>query len=213
MVTAVADSTGVSGSTVGATNAIKAQEDRFLKLLVAQMKNQDPLNPLDNAQVTSQMAQLSTVTGIEKLNATLAAFTKSQSFDAVGMIGHYVVVPGSALALSGGVGTAGVELPADADSVKVSIYDEDKKLVRQLDLGAQEAGPLMFAWDGRNDAGTALADGVFSFAVTATAEGKSVSPVGLTVGLVKSVLMDASGAALSVQDVGEVDLGDIRQVL
>lgn len=211
MVAAVSGSAGVSGAS--STSAVKAQEDRFLKLLVAQMKNQDPLNPLDNAQVTSQMAQLSTVTGIEKLNETLAAFTKSQSFDAVGMIGHYVVAPGSAIALGNGVGTAGIELPADADSVKVNVYDADKKLVRQLDLGAQDAGPLMFAWDGKNDAGTTLADGVFSFGVTATAEGKTVSPVSLSVGLVKSVLMDAGGASLSVKDVGEIGLGDIRQVL
>ena len=72
MVTAVTGSTSTSSTT--STTSVQAQQDRFLKLLVTQMKNQDPLNPMDNAEITSQMAQLSTVTGIEKLNETLAAF-------------------------------------------------------------------------------------------------------------------------------------------
>src|SRR5512147_1078567 len=82
-----------------APSTAASTEDRFLKLLVSQLKNQDPLNPLDNAQVTSQMAQLSTVTGIDKLNATLQALSSSmiasQSMQAASMIGHVVMVPGN----------------------------------------------------------------------------------------------------------------------
>ena len=84
----------------GARNTTKttaeAAQDRFMKLLVTQMKNQDPLNPLDNAQVTSQLAQLSTVTGIDKLNATLETMMSnaqnSQSLQASNLIGHAVLV-------------------------------------------------------------------------------------------------------------------------
>src|SRR3990167_8514165 len=76
------------------TNATSDAQDRFLKLLVAQLKNQDPLNPMDNAQITTQMAQISTVSGIDKLNSTLqsmaAAFNAGQSLQATAMIGHGV---------------------------------------------------------------------------------------------------------------------------
>ena len=89
-------------------------QDRFLKLLVTQMKNQDPLNPMDNAQVTSQMAQLSTVSGIDKVNSTLKALTDSmsagQALSATGMIGHGALVPGSSLELKNGKAVAGLDL-------------------------------------------------------------------------------------------------------
>src|SRR3990167_8083696 len=87
-----------AGAAATASTAADTQ-DRFLKLLVTQMKNQDPLNPMDNAQVTSQMAQLSTVTGIDKLNVTLQALSdsmaSSQSLQAASMIGYGVLVPGN----------------------------------------------------------------------------------------------------------------------
>ena len=87
-------------------------QDRFLKLLVTQMKNQDPLNPLDNAQVTTQLAQISTVNGVERLNATIQAiadsFTAGQSLQAAGMIGREVLVPGSTLQLTAGAARFGI---------------------------------------------------------------------------------------------------------
>ena len=102
-------------STAANSNSVANTQDRFLKLLVTQMKNQDPLNPMDNAQVTSQMAQLSTVSGIDKLNTTLQALsssmTASQSLQAATMIGHGVLTPGSSLDLLNGVAIGGVQLP------------------------------------------------------------------------------------------------------
>ena len=94
----------VNGSSAAKASSTEASQDRFMKLLVTQMKNQDPLNPLDNAQVTSQLAQLSTVTGIDKLNTTLEAlmgsFQSGQSLQAVNMIGRGVLVPGADVNLS-----------------------------------------------------------------------------------------------------------------
>src|SRR3990172_2141446 len=112
MTVAVAGVTDTAQKTTPATKtAAQEQEDRFLKLLVTQMKNQDPLNPLDNAEVTSQMAQLSTVSGIEKLNTTLQAmsssFASSQSLQAAGMIGRSVLAPGSSLSLQNGAAVGG----------------------------------------------------------------------------------------------------------
>jgi len=118
-------------------------QDRFLKLLVTQMRNQDPLNPLDNAEVTSQMAQLSTVSGIDKLNATLQALSSSmiasQSMQAASMIGHVVMVPGSGIELANGKGTAAVDLTQPADSVSVAISDAAGNVVRICNWAARAA--------------------------------------------------------------------------
>src|SRR5215204_242231 len=121
-VTAAADLINSFNQAGKQTSATAGLQDRFLKLLVTQMKNQDPLNPLDNAQVTTQLAQISTVNGIEKLNATIEAmassFTSGQSLQAATMIGKDVLVPGSTLQLAGS-SVFGVELAQAADQVKV----------------------------------------------------------------------------------------------
>ena len=113
MVTSVQGSTSAASSQATSNaSQIGATEDRFLKLLVTQMKNQDPLNPMDNAEVTSQMAQLSTVTGIDKLNSTVEALSASmlasQSLSAVSMIGHPVLVAGTQIDLLNSQGDAAV---------------------------------------------------------------------------------------------------------
>jgi flagellar basal-body rod modification protein FlgD len=204
---------GTAASSATTKSAVQEQEDRFLKLLVTQMKNQDPLNPLDNAQVTTQMAQLSTVTGIEKLNATLEAFTKAQAFQAVGMIGRYVLAPGDFVELAGGAGLGGFELPSAADKVKVSIYDANGNLVRDMDMGKQDEGVKAFQWDGKTNAGADAPEGSYTFTVAASLSGQSVLATNLAVGKVQSVLMDDVGPALSVQGMGLVDLADVKQIL
>jgi flagellar basal-body rod modification protein FlgD len=112
--TTVQSTTSSTSAASAATVASQtsAIQDRFLKLLVTQMKNQDPLNPMDNAQVTSQMAQLSTVSGIDKLNATVQALSDSmaaaQSLQAASMIGHAALVPGTEIDLLKGKSNAAV---------------------------------------------------------------------------------------------------------
>ena len=212
MVTAVTSSTSSTSSTAS-TTSVQAQQDRFLKLLVTQMKNQDPLNPMDNAEITSQMAQLSTVTGIEKLNETLNAFTKAQAFQSVNMIGHYVLAPGEHMDLASGTALGGVELASAADDVTVKIFDSKGNLVKTLDLDKLDAGVNAFTWDGKNEAGAAAADGSYTFTVTAKLNGEAVNATSLAVGKVQSVLMDDVGPALSVSGMGLVELGDIKQVL
>lgn len=211
MVAAVSSSTSSASPVTGVASS--EQSDRFLKLLVAQMKNQDPLNPLDNAQVTTQMAQISTVTGIEKLNQTLQAFTQVQAFQAVGMVGHSVLVPGNGLTLAGGQAVAGLELPGAVDGIEISILDVDGYPVRTLKLGAHEAGIAMFGWDGRDAAGNPLPDGEYSYRARAVAGGANVDLISLTFGMVDSILMDRSGPSLSVDGVGLVELGQVRQII
>jgi flagellar basal-body rod modification protein FlgD len=211
--------TAASQSTVAASTASVSNEaqDRFLKLLVTQLKNQDPLNPMDNAQITSQMAQISTVSGIDKLNATMqsmaTSFNSAQSLQATAMIGHNVLAPGNVIPLQGGLAVGGVELAAAADAVTVSIRDAAGQLLHKVNLGAQEAGLLSFQWDGATDSGTNAAAGNYSFAVEATSGGKKVGTTALAVGQVNSVTTGKNGVTLNVNELGAIALADVRQVM
>ena len=192
-------------------------QDRFLKLLVTQMKSQDPMNPLDNAQVTSQFAQLSTVSGINKLNDALTAmassYQTSQTLQAASMINHGVLTPGSGIDMAKGSALLGVDLEGAADKVSVTIRDASGKVVRTLEAGAQQAGSQPLTWDGKADDGSALADGHYKFEIAASQGGAKVSATGLQFGLVDSVVTGAKGVKLNVGGMGTVDLANVRQIL
>ncbi len=200
-----------------ASDAGPNTQDRFLKLLVTQMKNQDPLNPMDNAQVTSQMAQLSTVSGIDKVNSTLKALSDSmsagQALSATGMIGHGALVPGSSLELSNGKAIAGLDLSQGAESVKVLIKDGANNIVRTLKLGAQKPGVVPVAWDGLDDAGKELPNGAYKLAAETTAGGKTTPINTLSFGMVAGVAPGSGGTKLDVGKLGMFNLSDIKQVM
>ncbi len=193
-------------------------QNRFMTLLVTQMKNQDPLNPLDNAQVTSQLAQLSTVTGIDKLNQTMQAMVDSmsgaQSLQAANMIGHGVLVPGSGLALAGGKSVYGIELSGPADKVQVTISDGAGNPVRTMDLGAKQAGAFALAWDGATQNGGVAPDGRYQVTVSAVRGGQAVKSQPLAFGDVLSVSTGSSGAKLNLGGgLSPANLADVRQIL
>ncbi|NWG39377.1 MAG: flagellar hook assembly protein FlgD [Hydrogenophilaceae bacterium] len=202
-----------ASSTKGSTQETK---DRFLSMLVAQMRNQDPLNPLDNAQVTSQMAQLSTVEGIENMNRTLQALADSLGVDqlaqAANLIGHSVLVPGNTVNLSDGAGVFGINLENTSDSVQISIFDQSGQLVSTVNTGVLPAGEHLFDWDGLNDAGMAMPDGNYRFEAT-TGSGKNLIAVQtLSSGLVQGVSRGDSGIELNVQGLGRTAYSDVRQI-
>lgn len=215
----------LSPSLLAAMNPIKetaksgaaAAQDRFMTLLVTQMKNQDPLNPMDNAQVTSQLAQLSTVTGIDKMNTTLesliSSFQSNQSLQATNMIGHGVLVPGASVALADGKGVLGVELAEPADKVQVTIRDMAGKLVHTIDIGSMKAGMQQLQWDGATDNGGAAANGQYVFEVTAMRAGEKVDVTKLAFGKVDSVSTGAQGVKLNLPGLGAVNFTDVRQIL
>ena len=199
------------------TSTVAETQDRFLKLLVTQMKNQDPLNPMDNAQVTSQMAQLSTVTGIDKLNVTLQALSNSmaanQSLQAATMIGHGVLVPGEGIDLSNGIAYGGIDLTQSADKINVAIYDQAGALVRNFSLGAQSVGLVNWQWDGRDNSGNSVVEGSYKFEIDAMQAGKKVDATALQFGMVHSVTQDKQGVALGVGQLDGITLSQVRQIL
>lgn len=204
-----------SGSSAKTSTAVDTQ-NRFLKLLVTQMKNQDPLNPMDNAQVTSQMAQLSTVMGIDKLNVTLQALSDSmlpnQSLQAAGMIGRGVLVPGNNVEIVNGTGLGGVELAQSADRIDITIRDIAGAPVRNIQLGAQPAGLVNWQWDGRGDTGVNAVEGSYTFSVNAVQSGAKVDTTALQYGVVNSVMQGKQGVTLSIGQTDGIGLSQVRQI-
>lgn len=205
-----------SGSAASSSSTAKTQ-NTFLTLLVTQMKNQDPMNPMDNAQVTSQMAQLSTVNGIDQLNTTLQALsgsiTTNQSMQAAAMIGHGVLSPGNSLGLANGAGIGGVNLAQSASNVQVAITDTSGNPVTTLNLGAMSAGVQSWQWDGKNSLGVAVPSGSYNFSVTATQGGNKVTATALAYGVVNGVTPGTNGASLNVGASSVVALSQVQQIL
>lgn len=154
MVTAVNNNTStIATSSSKTTNDAASMQDRFLKLLVAQINNQDPLNPMDNAQMTTQMAQINTVSGLQQVNDTLkgmaSQFTAMQVLQAAAIVGHEVLVPGANLTrdpVSGTVGSA-FDLGANASQVKIEILSPVGDVLGTITSGAMTAGRHSFSWD------------------------------------------------------------------
>lgn len=220
MIDATQSATGTtstsSASLLSTQDSQAGSEDRFLKLLVAQMQNQDPLNPMDNAQVTSQMAQINTVSGIEKLNSTLTSllggFNSAQPLQAASLLGRDVLAPGSSMILSNGEAQGGAVLTQSVDNLTVTIKDAAGRVLHTSDLGPQTAGNVRFQWDGTTDSGQAAANGIYQFSVSGLVGGQKVSFDPLTVAQVVSVTPGDKGTTLTLGGVGEYSLSQIKEI-
>jgi flagellar basal-body rod modification protein FlgD len=177
-VSGVTDTTTSSQVSNGATSASE-QSDRFMKLLVAQMQNQDPLNPMDNAQVTTQMAQISTVSGLEKLNTTVTGlnsqFVQLQAMQSAALIGRDVAVEGNALRITDGKGAGGFELSGAAKNVKVEIQNAAGTTIGTVELTDLEAGRHDFSYAVPD----AYKNSALTFKVTATNGATAVESMAL----------------------------------
>ena len=194
----------------------------FLTLLVAQLKNQDPTNPMQNNELTSQLAQINTVQVIEKLNTTLGAISgqinSNQSLQASALIGHGVMVPGNNILVGskeGQVSTTpfGVELERAADQVTATITNANGQVVRTIEIGGLTAGVHAFTWDGSLDDGTAAPDGAYKVAINAKGNGEQLVARSLHFGMVNGVINDSNGAKLDLGLAGNASLEEVRQIL
>lgn len=207
------------------SNVMGDTQDRFLKLLVTQLQNQDPLNPMDNAEVTSQIAQLSMVNGIQSLNNTLLALSgqmdMSQSLQAASLIGKDILYPGEKISLGSDPDTGaksatpfGIDLMSGAAKTKVSIQDSAGKVVREFEFDAQDAGIYPMTWDGLDSAGAPVPDGAYTVQVTASDDkGQPVSVQALTSGHISSIAYTSEGLRLNLALGQKISLLDVRQVM
>jgi flagellar basal-body rod modification protein FlgD len=213
---ASASSKTAAGSGSGA-GSVSADTDKFMTLLVAQLQNQDPLNPMDNAQVTSQMAQINTVSGIDKLNTTVqglqSQFVQMQALQGATLVGHDVVVAGNKLDFSdgaGGTGTSGMggfELTSPADAVKVEITNAAGRVVDTVQMGAATTGRHSFAWDA-SKFGT---DTNVTFKVTATSGATTLSSTALMRDKVLAVSTAGDKLTLDLARNGATAYADIKE--
>lgn len=206
-----------SGAAASATDpASSATEDRFMTLLIAQMKNQDPLNPMDNAQVTSQLAQIDTVKGVNQLNTTLQTLVgnsnSAQTVQAAALVGHTALVAGNSMDLTTTGAFGGLELTQPADDVTVTITDPSGQVVHRTSLGALSTGIHSFAWDGKTDAGATATPGTYTFAVSALSGGKSAAANSLAALQIQGVTPGQGGPTLQMQGAGSVQMNQIKQI-
>ncbi len=190
--------------------------DRFLKLLVTQMRNQDPLNPLQNAEVTSQLAQISTVTGVDKLNASLEAMSKAmagaQTLQASTLVGHSVLAPGNVLDHMGAGAVGAIDLKEPADFVNIDIFNADKLVVAHLSKENVPAGVSSFTWEGTNDLQEKLKNDAYTFQVKAHRDGKPVESAMLSRTLVNSVTLGGNELELNTKTLGSLVMSQVRQI-
>ena len=181
---------------------------------------------MQNAELTSQLAQISTVEGINNLKNTMLAISGqidvSQSMNAVAMIGKGVLIPGTKVkvgvdgdnAAERVVTPYGLDLQGDAQKVQVRISDSNGAVVRTIEMGEQKTGVYTLNWDGKNDSGVALDAGAYTVSVLATdGDGKKVNAEVLSYGQVKSVAYSTNGLRLDLGLDGQTSMLDVRKVI
>jgi len=215
MATAIDSFTSLNNAAAGSSPKTKNEagaEDRFLKLLVAQMQNQDPLNPMDNAQVTSQMAQIQSVNGIEKLNRTVEGlgtqFAQLSALQGASLVGRDVIVPGDRLVANDeDLVQGGFELAGPADSVKIEVLNAGGRVVDTIDLGAQSAGRRGFEWTPAAGVDPAIGQ---RFRVVARSGSANVSFTPLMRDRVDAVLAGGDTLTLELRHSGSVPYTQVR---
>ena len=199
-----------------ATAPVSAEQNQFMTLLVAQMRNQDPLNPMDNNQMSSQMALLNMVSGINSLNKTLSSMSASQqlgdSFKATDLIGHTVLIPNSSVVLNNGNGDFSIDLADNVQSATVSLTDKQGNLIKSFNLGATPAGVHSLSWNGLSDDGQVLADGSYTIKIDALKNGTAVNAASLVTDRVDNLVLSGGLASLQLSRLGNIGLSDIRAV-
>jgi flagellar basal-body rod modification protein FlgD len=210
---AALNGTTTTSKTATANDAGSA--DRFLKLLVTQMQNQDPLNPMDNAQVTSQMAQINTVNGLSTLNTTVQGlntqFVQMQVLQGAGLVGRDVTVQGNQMAYdtAAGVGVGGFDLGATASNVKVEVLSGAGRVLETLNLGTQTAGMHSFEWKPASGTLPSEADKV-RFRIVATNGTATVTSTALMRDRVESVSLVGDKLTLDTVRSGPLPYADIK---
>jgi len=191
-------------------------QEEFLKLMTTQLQNQDPTKPMDNAQFLSQVAQFSTVSGIQAMQTSFSDLATSmqsnQALQASQLVGRAVLVPGKegVLPAEGNL-YAAAELPAGG-TLQVDVLDDSGQVVRRLDLGTQPAGLSQFSWDGKDEAGTRLDSGNYTLRAQLVQGASTQSLDTYAVDAVGSVSLGNGGITLNLSSLGATKLADVREV-
>lgn len=194
-------------------------KNEFLNLLVAQLNNQDPLSPQENGEFIAQLAQFSTVEGVEKLNTSmesmLSGYQSSQALQASSLVGRKVIVPtDQAVVDTSETFKASLVLPSTSSNVYVNVYDSAGAVVNRVNLGAQAAGNVSFMWDGKNASGTLMPPGTYKFEAQATYGAETKGLYTMLPANVDSVTLGQNGGELmlNLAGVGSIGLSKVQVI-
>ena len=178
-------------------------QDDFLKLLITQLKSQDPLKPTDNAEFVSQLAQFSQLEQTAKqsqlLQKSLDAQSASLQFTLLPMVGRRISIDRPLVQLENGQGSVTYALEKNAARVQIAILDQQRQVVRTLDAADLQAGLNQARWDGKDSKGAVMPPGVYEYAVSAVdREGASIVAKGRAQLTVTGVRMEEGQPRLAV---------------
>ena len=196
------------------------EQEQFLELMLTQLKNQDPLKPMESGDFLGQIAQFGTVTGISELQQSFsslaASLQYSQALQASTMVGRSVLIASDSVRFDGqNQQQLAVELPAVASDVQINIHDGTGQLVRQIPLGPNNDGLIDLTWDGLDASGGVVAPGQYSISAEAIIDGENQAVETFIQTQVESVTLarDGNEPTLNLPDVGAVSIGSIKRVL
>ena len=192
-------------------------KNEFLELLVAQLNNQNPLEPQENGEFIGQLAQFSTVEGVEKLNSSmetiLSGYQSSQALQASSLVGRKVIVPTEkAMVDTSETFKASLVLPTSSSNVYVNVYDDAGSVVNRINMGPQEAGNVSFMWDGKDASGNIVPPGTYKFEAQATYGGETKGLYTLLPANVDSVTLGGNELLLNLAGLGSVPLSHVQVI-
>ena len=208
-----------SSSNTGVTNDVGDNimgKDAFLNLLLKQLSYQDPLNPMDSTQFTTQLSQFSSLEELTNINSTLGdvlAYQQSmQNASVTSMIGKTVMASGNTTYLNN-TADIGYDLSADASAVNISVMDSTGKIVSSIKLSQQGAGSQSHVWDGKDNQGNQLPDGIYTFDVQAQdISGNPITASTSTTGIVSSISFKDNATYLILEGGRNVHLSEIKSI-
>jgi flagellar basal-body rod modification protein FlgD len=217
--------TSIKTTTGAADAALKAgsgasgmgQKD-FLTLFTTQLKNQDPLDPVKNEAFVAQLAQFSQLEATTGMAQTLTTYVNSMSgqtmMNSASLIGKKVSVPDAPALFTAGRPVLGiVNLPNGADGITFNITNSKGVAVAKVTSGAQIAGDMTFSWNGTDDAGSTVPDGLYRITASAVSQGKTIAPSVSTLATVIGVSQQADQTMLlQVQGGKTVKLADVKRI-
>ncbi len=193
-------------------------KNEFMELMLAQLKNQNPLEPQDNGEFISQLAQFSSLEEMQKLSGTVddvvGQFRSTQALQASAMVGKTVLAP-SEVGILGAEGeiSGNIQVPASTGGLRLSIQNPNGELVRQVDLGSSAAGVKAFSWDGKDGDGNSLPPGPYKMVAEGSYPQGSVQLPTLVSANVDSVSLGQGGSVtLNLAGMGSIALSDVKQI-
>lgn len=193
-------------------------KDAFLKLLITQLQNQDPLNPMEGVEMTQQLAEFTSLENLvemnEKFTSLNTALNAQNQFHVINLVGKDIKAYSTKMSLTDGEASGGVFIIEETADVKIHIYNESSTRIRTLDLGDTLPGEHNIEWDGRDESGSIAKDGVYSFVVSAADKNnEKVESISHIQGTVDGVTFDGQGVPTLLMNGIKISIGEVMQIM